>query len=58
MSFGEDGEWKTPRIIYAQFQDVAGNDIGQFRDMSRQFVVWPPELKTGDLIYPYEQALR
>jgi branched-chain amino acid transport system substrate-binding protein len=58
MSFGEDGEWKTPRIIYAQFQGVAGNDIGQFRDMSRQFVVWPPDLKTGNLIYPYDQALR
>ena len=28
MSFGEDGEWKTPRIIYAQFQNVSGNDIG------------------------------
>jgi branched-chain amino acid transport system substrate-binding protein len=58
MSFGDDGEWKTPRIIYAQFRDVAGNDIGQFRDMSRQFVVWPPELKTGDLVYPYDKAVK
>ena len=31
-----------PRIIYAQFQNVSGNDIGQFKDMSRQIVVWPP----------------
>ena len=58
MTFGDDGEWKTPRIIYAQFRNVAGNDIGQFRDMSRQFVVWPPELKTGDLVYPYDQAVK
>jgi branched-chain amino acid transport system substrate-binding protein len=56
MSFGADGEWKTPRIIYAQFQNVSGNDIGQFKDMSRQIVVWPDELKTGNLIYPYAQA--
>ena len=56
MSFGADGEWKTPRIIYAQFQNVRGNDIGQFKDMSRQIVVWPHELKTGSLIYPYAQA--
>jgi branched-chain amino acid transport system substrate-binding protein len=56
MSFGVDGEWKTPRIIYAQFQDVSGSDIGQFKDMSRQIVVWPEELKTGNLIYPYAQA--
>jgi branched-chain amino acid transport system substrate-binding protein len=58
MSFGEDGEWKTPRIIYAQFQNVSGNDIGQFKDMSRQVVVWPAELKTGGLIYPYERAVK
>jgi branched-chain amino acid transport system substrate-binding protein len=58
MSFGEDGEWKAPRIIYAQFQNVDGNDIGQFKDMSRQVVVWPPELKTGNLIYPYDQAIK
>src|SRR5262249_51162546 len=58
MSFGEDGEWKTPRIMYAQFQNVSGNDIGQFKDMSRQIVVWPAQLKTGELIYPYAQALK
>jgi hypothetical protein len=37
-----DGEWRTSRIIYAQFHNVSGNDIGQFKDMSRQIVVWPP----------------
>jgi len=57
-AFGDDGEWKTPRIISAQFQNVSGNDIGQFKDMSRQIVVWPPELKTGNLVYPYAQAAR
>jgi branched-chain amino acid transport system substrate-binding protein len=56
MSFGADGEWRMPRIIYAQFQNVTGNDIGQFKDMSRQIVVWPAELKTGNLIYPYAEA--
>jgi hypothetical protein len=25
---------------------------------SRQIVVWPPELKTGNLVYPYGQAAR
>ena len=46
----------TPRVIYAQFQNVSGNDIGQFKDMSRQIVVWPSEFKTGNLVYPYGQA--
>jgi len=35
---------------------VTGNDIGQFKDMSRQIVVWPAGLKTGNLIYPYSEA--
>ena len=25
---------------------------------SRQIVVWPPELKTGNLVYPYGQVAR
>jgi hypothetical protein len=52
------GRRKTPRIIYAHFQNVSGSDIGQLKDMARQIVVWPPELKTGNLVYPYGQASR
>jgi len=26
--------------------------------MSKQIVVWPPELKTGELIHPYEKAAK
>ena len=58
IAFGPDGEWVKPRIIYAQFQNVSGNDIGQFRDMSKQVVVWPNELKTGELVHPYEKAAK
>jgi branched-chain amino acid transport system substrate-binding protein len=58
IAFGPDGEWQKPRIIYAQFQNVSGNDIGQFKDMQKQIVVWPPELKTGELVHPYEKAVK
>ena len=58
ISFGPDGEWTKPRIIYAQFQNVSGSDIAQFRDMQKQIVVWPPELKTGELVYPYEKVVK
>lgn len=58
MAFGPDGEWAKPRIIYTQFQNVVGSDMGQFKDMSKQIVVWPPELKTGELIHPYEKAVK
>ena len=58
IAFGPDGEWAKPRIIYAQFQNVSGSDIGQFKDMSKQVVVWPNELKTGELVHPYEKAAK
>lgn len=58
MSFAADGEWKTPRIIYAQFHDISGGDTAQFKDMSREVVVWPLELRTGPLIYPYDQVVK
>jgi branched-chain amino acid transport system substrate-binding protein len=58
IAFGPDGEWVKPRIIYAQFQNVDGSDIAQFTDMKKQIVVWPPELRTGELVYPYEKATK
>jgi len=58
IAFGPDGEWVKPRIIYAQFQNVSGSDMAQFKDMTRQVVVWPNELKTGELIHPYEKATK
>ena len=56
IEFGPDGEWKTPRIICIQFQGISGSDLGQFKDWSRQVVVYPTEYKSGNLIYPFERA--
>jgi branched-chain amino acid transport system substrate-binding protein len=56
IEFGAGGEWKTPRIICLQFQHIDGTDIGQFKDWTRQVVVYPAAYKTGDLIYPYAKA--
>jgi branched-chain amino acid transport system substrate-binding protein len=58
IEFGPNGEWNKPRIICIQFQGIAGNDIGQFKDWSRQVVVYPPEFASGKLIYPFEGAAK
>jgi branched-chain amino acid transport system substrate-binding protein len=58
IAFDEDGEWSKPRYVLSQFQNITGNDVGQFRDGSRQPILWPPEYKTGTLIYPYAEAKR
>jgi branched-chain amino acid transport system substrate-binding protein len=53
ISFGKDGEWSEPRTVFTQFQDVQPNDVAQFRDGSKQPILWPEKYKTGTIIYPY-----
>jgi branched-chain amino acid transport system substrate-binding protein len=56
LAFGADGEWTQPRIVFTQFRDITGNDLGQFKDMSKEAILWPAQYKTGDIIYPYADA--
>jgi branched-chain amino acid transport system substrate-binding protein len=56
IAFGKDGEWLKPRQVFSQFQNVTASDLGQFRDASRQPILWPDEYKTGTMIYPYADA--
>ena len=56
IAFGPDGEWTKARVLVSQFQHVKGHDVAEFKDFSKQVVVWPPEYKAGDLIYPYTEA--
>jgi len=58
IAFGPDGEWAKSRTFFTQFQKVAPNDVEQFRDGAKQVILWPPEFKTGDIIYPYAKARR
>jgi branched-chain amino acid transport system substrate-binding protein len=54
--FGKDGEWAKPRMVVTQWQNVTGNDLAQVVDLKKWVVVWPPEHKTGNLIYPFSDA--
>jgi branched-chain amino acid transport system substrate-binding protein len=56
ISYGKDGEWSKSRQFFTQFQGVTGNDLAQFRDTAHQVILWPAEFKTGNIIYPYEDA--
>jgi branched-chain amino acid transport system substrate-binding protein len=53
VTFGKDGEWAAPRIVWTQFQDIKGSDLKQFEDPATEVVVLPSELKSGALIWPY-----
>ena len=47
-----------PDTVFSQFQDVQAGNVEQFRDGSKQPVVWPAEYKNGKMIYPYADAKR
>jgi branched-chain amino acid transport system substrate-binding protein len=56
IAYGKDGEWNQTRQFLTQFQNVEANNVEQFRDGHKQPILWPPEFKTGEMIYPYENA--
>ncbi len=56
LRFGPLGEWVKPRILFDQYQNVVGNDVNQFKQAGKQVILDPPELKSGNLIYPFAKA--
>jgi branched-chain amino acid transport system substrate-binding protein len=56
VKFAENGEWEKSRLIFVQYQGVAGNDIDQFRHPGKAVILYPPELKSGEFRYPYTEA--
>lgn len=56
VKFGEKGEWDKDRMLYVQFQNIKGNSMDEFRDLKTEVLLYPPQYKSGDIIYPYEKA--
>ncbi len=56
VSFNQEGEWTVERTLAAQFQNIKGNTIDDFRDLKTEVIIYPPQFKSGDVIYPYEKA--
>lgn len=57
VKFGKNGEWAHPRVLQVQFQGIEGHEAEQFKDGSRQVVVAPTAMASGQLIFPYAEAL-
>ena len=56
---GVKGEWAKSRMLQVQYHDIkpgAGLDV--WKGMSYQTVLSPADLKTGNVIYPYANALK
>lgn len=56
VKFGAGGEWEEARVMEVQFQGVKSNDLDQFRDPKTEVILWPPELKTGNVVAPYDAS--
>jgi branched-chain amino acid transport system substrate-binding protein len=56
VAFSADGEWKETATLEAQFRGIADKNVNQFRSSGKQVILFPDRLKTGDLIFPFEDA--
>lgn len=57
ITYNKDGEFTQSRMMQVQYHDIkqgAGLDV--WRGMGYQTVLTPPDLKTGDVIWPYSRA--
>jgi branched-chain amino acid transport system substrate-binding protein len=54
ISYAEDGEWKQSATLEAQFRGVKDKDMDQFRTPGKQVILFPDNLKTGELVTPFE----
>jgi branched-chain amino acid transport system substrate-binding protein len=58
IAYNKNGDWTEPRTVFTQFQNVLPNNIEQFSNTERQVVLWPDKFKTGNIIYPYSDAMK
>jgi branched-chain amino acid transport system substrate-binding protein len=56
VKFGDKGEWAQQRMLLVQFQNIKSNSIDEFRDLSTEVILYPPQYKSGDIIYPYARV--
>ncbi|MGA9891009.1 MAG: amino acid ABC transporter substrate-binding protein [Xanthobacteraceae bacterium] len=59
VKFGKDGEWTQSGMLQVQYHDLTdAANLDTWRGMSYQTVLTPADEKTGNVIYPYEKALK
>jgi len=58
VSFGEGGGWALPRVLTVQFQNIESSNISEFKKPNTQAVVYPSEMASGSVVYPYAKAKR
>jgi len=59
IRFGKKGEWTKSGMIQVQYHDITdAANLDTWRGMSYQTVLTPADQKTGDVVYPYANAVK
>ncbi|HXQ50712.1 MAG TPA: amino acid ABC transporter substrate-binding protein [Stellaceae bacterium] len=58
IAFGPEGEWTEGRMIVVQYRNITGKTLDQFTNPANEPIIDPPKYQTGELIYPYADALK
>jgi branched-chain amino acid transport system substrate-binding protein len=56
VAYASNGEWKDPRVLWVQYQNISGNSLDQFKKAGTQVIVYPKELASGKLQFPYSEG--
>jgi branched-chain amino acid transport system substrate-binding protein len=56
VRYAANGEWADPRVLFVQFQGVTGNGLDQFKKAGTQVIVYPKDIASGALQFPYAEA--
>ncbi|MEJ0069983.1 MAG: amino acid ABC transporter substrate-binding protein [Pseudomonadota bacterium] len=56
VKFAANGEWARSHVIQVQFQGIKDGTLDQFKRPGTQVIVGPPEVKSGELRYPLQDA--
>src|SRR5215470_11812086 len=56
ITYADDGEWKQSVTLEAQFRGIKDKNMDQFRQPGKQVILFPDNLKTGELVTPFEAA--
>ena len=56
VKFGVKGEWVDERLLLMQFRNIKGNTLADIADLNTEVILYPPQFKSGNVIYPYADA--
>jgi branched-chain amino acid transport system substrate-binding protein len=56
IAFSADGERKVSATLQAQYRGVVDKNLDQFKVAGKQVILFPENLKTGEVIVPFEKA--